>query len=63
MPKIFGFDDAYASGLSIPSLSTVHIPTDTVGEAAVRTLVRMISGEKLESHNFSFKPWLVIREP
>ncbi len=62
IPDIFGFDGSYASGLSVPGLNSVYIPTDAVGEAAVKTLVSMVKGETLQEHNYSFQPHLVIRE-
>jgi LacI family transcriptional regulator len=46
---VVGFDDSLFANTLLPPLTTVHAPTEQVGEQAVRQLVRIIQGEQVES--------------
>ena len=46
--SIVGFDDEIFASTLIPPLTTVRAPTEEVGREAVRLLIRMIRGEKVE---------------
>ena len=46
---IVGFDDSVFANTLMPPLTTVRAPTEQVGKQAVRQLVRIIQGEKVES--------------
>ncbi len=46
--SVVGFDDQVFSSTLVPPLTTVRAPTEEVGRAAVRQLVRRIRGEAVE---------------
>jgi len=48
--KIIGFDDLEDSGLMSPSLSSIHISADKIGEAACKILCQQLSNETPEKH-------------
>lgn len=44
---VVGFDDLYHARFFSPPLTTVRAPTEKVGMLAVKTLIRILSGEKV----------------
>jgi len=45
---VVGFDDSLFARTLVPPLTTVHAPTEQVGQEAVRQLIRIIRGETVE---------------
>jgi LacI family transcriptional regulator len=60
--SIVGFDDTYLTVMSTPALTTVRQPLRDMGRVALRTLLRLIAGEPLDSHHVELATTLVIRE-
>jgi DNA-binding LacI/PurR family transcriptional regulator len=58
---VTGFDNQPFSGYSIPSLTTVHQPTDEIGKASVILLEKLISHQPISENHIYIKPSLVIR--
>lgn len=59
--KIVGFDDIPVARFLNPPLTTVRAPTEKVGQASVRQLVRLIRGEQAEPLTL-FPTELIIRK-
>lgn len=59
--SVVGFDDVDFASHVHPPLTTVHAPTQLVGERAVEQLLKLIVGENIESENV-LPVELVIRE-
>ncbi|GIF72802.1 LacI family DNA-binding transcriptional regulator [Asanoa siamensis] len=60
--SIVGFDDTYLTVMSTPALTSVRQPLREMGRVALRTLLRLIAGEKLDSHHVELATTLVVRE-
>ncbi len=60
--SVVGFDDTYMAAWSTPPLTTVHTPLQDMGRVAVRTLLRLIDGDTLDSHHVELATELVERE-
>jgi LacI family transcriptional regulator len=58
---IIGFDDIPLTSLVTPSLSTLHIPVQEIGKAAMWMLIGIIGGDTSLDRKLSFKPELVVR--
>lgn len=48
--SITGFDDIELSTIADPPLTTVHVPHREMGQQAARLLIRLLSGQKDETH-------------
>nr|NNM91089.1 LacI family DNA-binding transcriptional regulator [Bacilli bacterium] len=59
--SVIGFDDVDLAQLTIPSLTTVHLPTKQIGEELARLIVAKITGIKIPS-SVVLSSSLVIRE-
>ena len=59
--SIVGFDDTQVAQYSSPPLTTVRQPLREMGGVALRTAMRMASGEKLDSHHVELATELVVR--
>ncbi|MFC4949214.1 LacI family DNA-binding transcriptional regulator [Pseudonocardia sp. GCM10023141] len=59
--SIVGFDDTQAARLSSPQLTTVRQPLREMGAVALRTALRLASGEKVDSHHVELATTLVVR--
>jgi len=59
--SIVGFDDTVMASLATPALTTVRQPLEDMGRVAVRTLLRLIAGETLDSHHVELATNLVVR--
>lgn len=59
--SIAGFDDTIMASVSTPSLTTVRQPLQDMGRVALRTLLRLIAGETLDSHHVELATNLVVR--
>ncbi|MFJ3647894.1 LacI family DNA-binding transcriptional regulator [Streptomyces murinus] len=59
--SVVGFDDLPQVQWSPPPLTTVRQPLDEMGQVAVRTLLRLIQGETLESPHIELATQLVVR--
>ena len=57
--RVVGYDDILLASMFNPPMSTVAIPIDQLGAAAVSMVCGMINGEKVEDQHFD--PYLTIR--
>lgn len=53
--SVFGYDDTIASAKSQPSLSSVRADPSELGECALKMVLRMLCGEKVESRTIPTK--------
>ncbi|MGI5283643.1 substrate-binding domain-containing protein [Nonomuraea polychroma] len=60
--SVVGFDDTEIATMTSPQLTTVRQPLREMGMVALRTALRLASGEKIESHHIELATELVIRE-
>ncbi|MGP3955267.1 LacI family DNA-binding transcriptional regulator [Nonomuraea sp. 3N208] len=60
--SIVGFDDTEIATMTSPQLTTVRQPLREMGMVALRTAMRLASGEKIESHHIELATELVIRK-
>ncbi|MBV9230894.1 MAG: substrate-binding domain-containing protein, partial [Chloroflexi bacterium] len=60
--SVIGFDDAPLAERIAPALTTVRQPLRKMGLMAAQMLLRMISGETLETKRIELTTSLVIRE-
>jgi len=60
--SIVGFDDTQLARMSSPPLTTVRQPLAEMGRVAVRTALRLIRGEAIDSHHVELATELVLRE-
>jgi LacI family transcriptional regulator len=58
---IIGFDDIPLASLVTPSLTTIRIPKQEIGESAMRTLITIMEDKTLTSPSITFKPELILR--
>jgi LacI family transcriptional regulator len=59
--SIVGFDDTFIAAWSTPPLTTVHAPLRDMGRVAIRTLMRLVAGETLDSYHVELATHLVVR--
>jgi LacI family transcriptional regulator len=59
--SIVGFDDTQVARLASPQLTTVRQPLQEMGAVALRTLLKLVSGEKVDSHHVELATRLVVR--
>ena len=59
--SIVGFDDTFIAAWSTPPLTTVHAPLRDMGRVAIRTLLRLVAGETLDSYHVELATHLVVR--
>ncbi|GAA5170008.1 LacI family DNA-binding transcriptional regulator [Amycolatopsis dongchuanensis] len=59
--SVVGFDDTVLAELATPGLTTVRQPLHDMGRVALRTLLRLIAGETLDSHHVELATNLVVR--
>ncbi|GAA2149499.1 LacI family transcriptional regulator [Humibacillus xanthopallidus] len=60
--SVVGFDDTQLARMSSPPLTTVRQPLTEMGRVAVRTALRLIDGESIDSHHVELATELVLRE-
>ena len=60
--SVVGFDDLPQAGWSSPPLTTVRQPLAEMGMLAVRTVQRLVDGERLESQKVELATELVVRD-
>ncbi|WP_454321135.1 LacI family DNA-binding transcriptional regulator [Streptomyces phaeoluteigriseus] len=60
--SVIGFDDLPEARWVYPALTTVRQPLKEMGGSALRTLLRLINGEELESHRVELATTLVVRD-
>lgn len=60
--SIVGFDDLPVARLITPALTTMAQPMREMGEIAARMLLRLISGDRLETDRIILEAKLVVRE-
>jgi alanine racemase len=59
--SVIGFDDSRLTQFFDPPLTTVRQPVQTIGLAAVAALADAIEGQPSPSHEYLFRPELVLR--
>lgn len=60
--SVVGFDDTILATLATPALTVVRQPLPDMGRVALRTLLRLIDGESLDSHHVELATKLVVRD-
>ena len=60
--SVVGFDDLPQAGWSSPPLTTVRQPLSEMGMLAVRTVLRLMNGEQLESPKVELATEVVVRD-
>ncbi|MCA4134781.1 LacI family DNA-binding transcriptional regulator [Arthrobacter sp. M4] len=60
--SVVGFDSTYQAEESIPPLTSVAQPLHEMGRAALRSLLRQLNGEVLDSHRVELATQLIVRE-
>jgi LacI family transcriptional regulator len=60
--SVVGFDDTEVARLSSPALTTVRQPLGDMGKVALRTALRLATGEEIDSHHVELATELVIRQ-
>lgn len=60
--QILGFDNSYLCELLNPKLSTIEQPVEDIAKECVRTLIKMMSKEKLKDNTIRLKTNIVLRE-
>lgn len=59
--SVVGFDDTDIARMASPPLTTVRQPLREMGGAALRTALRLVNGDKVESHHVELATELVVR--
>jgi LacI family transcriptional regulator len=59
--SIVGFDDTQIAPMASPPLTTVRQPLQQMGGAALRTALRVVAGERTDSHHVELATELVVR--
>ncbi len=59
--SVVGFDDTQAARLASPQLTTVRQPLHEMGARALRTALRLVKGEPIDSHHVELATTLVVR--
>ena len=59
--SIVGFDDTEIARIASPPLTTVRQPLQEMGAVALRTVLRMLAGEKVDSNHVELATELVVR--
>jgi len=59
--SVIGFDDSRLIQFLDPPLTTIRQPVQAIGSAAVSALVDAIEGQPIPSHEYLYKPELVLR--
>lgn len=60
--SVIGFDDVMYTAQMSPPLTTIHQPLVEIGKMATNMLLRLISGQTLDSNHVELSTSLVIRE-
>lgn len=60
--SVVGFDDSFLTEWSTPGLTTIRQPLRDMGRVALRTLLRLVAAEPLDSHHVELATALVVRE-
>ncbi|MEU5265782.1 LacI family DNA-binding transcriptional regulator [Amycolatopsis sp. NPDC021455] len=60
--SVVGFDDTMLARLATPPLTVIRQPLNDMGRVAVRTLLKLITGDTLDSHHVELATQLVVRE-
>lgn len=59
--SVVGFDDTHMAAWASPPLTTVHTPLEEMSRVALRTLLRLMDGESVDSHHVELATALVVR--
>lgn len=60
--SLVGFDGTYLSRQTMPKLTTVAQPLGDMGRAALRSVLRLMAGDTLESHHVELATKLIVRD-
>ena len=59
--SVVGFDDTEIARIASPPLTTVRQPLQEMGAVALRTVLRLVAGEKIDSNHVELATELVVR--
>lgn len=59
--SIVGYDDSPVASLTMPPLTTVHLPRIQIGETAARLLIARVAGDPVPETTHLLKPELIVR--
>lgn len=59
--SVVGFDDTEIARIASPPLTTVRQPLEEMGAVALRTVLRLVAGEKIDSNHVELATELVVR--
>ena len=59
--SIVGFDDTEIARIASPPLTTIRQPLQEMGAVALRTVLRLVAGEKIDSNHVELATELVVR--
>jgi LacI family transcriptional regulator len=59
--SVIGFDDTEIARIASPPLTTVRQPLQEMGAVALRTVLRLVAGEKIDSNHVELATELVVR--
>ena len=60
--SLVGYDDTYVASWANPPLTAVYQPLQDIGRVALRTVLQLNAGEKLDSHHIELATRLIVRE-
>jgi len=60
--SVIGFDDIVFAALTDPPLTTIALPREEIGRAAVEALLDTIKDDSRQGREYKVKPQLVVRE-
>lgn len=60
--SVVGFDDILFAALTDPPLTTIGIPREEIGRAAVEALLHTAKNENKQGHEYKINPKLIVRE-
>ena len=59
--SVVGFDDTEIARIASPPLTTIRQPLQEMGAVALRTVLRLVAGEKIDSNHVELATELVVR--
>lgn len=60
--SVVGFDDIFFAELTDPPLTTINLPREEIGRAAVEALLHTVTNESKQGREYKITPKLIVRE-